>query len=166
MLRMQPQCIIAESDNHYRVRFDTTNGPVDYTFSITWSDEIGIINCDQREFYFNTYDDPATKLVLNAIDLFDDARRCHNLESISISAVKSGPGETREKFVIHTKDAEEVTVSIGPLHGDQLMVNDHSNIKIASPELTASDKLIKAILAFSQARNFDYSSTNSQSRFE
>lgn len=75
MFKIQPQSIVAESADRYLVRFERDSAPLEYSFSVDWTGDIGILNCDQREFYFETHDDPATKHLLKTIDLFDEIQR-------------------------------------------------------------------------------------------
>jgi hypothetical protein len=171
MLRIQPQCIIVESVDRYLVRFDGKNGvSVEYTFSLTWTGEAGVLNSDQREFYFATYDDPATKLLLKAIDSLDSARRIQSrrtastvgmseteiehtgiFEPISLAVesensyrvrLKTKAGEKEYLFKIH----EEGFQSVECEPSFSKMTNDDPAVPL----------LTKAIACFHQARHFEY----------
>lgn len=107
MRSIQPQSISFDSPDHYSVRFKKADALVDYTFSIERTGELGVLNCDQREFFFETRDDPATKSLLKAIDLFSEFRPPDAGTSVlkSISAIS---GSQNSYCVVVRTDDDDV----------------------------------------------------------
>lgn len=175
MLRIQPMCIMTDSVDHYRVRFEDKNGMIeDYTFSLTWTGEVGVLNSDQREFYFATYDDPATKLLLKAIDFFDEARRCElrgaaSIKPLCLMADQPRPvdhdnplvdHDNRYKVRFQTEGGEvECGITIQDVDMENLtfplLVGDTDFLDITNGD-PAADLLRKSIFALHEARHFQY----------
>lgn len=148
MRRIQPQSIICESPDHYSVLFKKTDTLVDYTFSIERSGEIGVLNCDQREFFFETHDDPATSSLLKAIDLFGEFRQRDSGTSVlkSISAISGS--QNSYDVVVQTKDGDVEFI---------FAVEDQDLPTLVSAnyvsEISSSDCIKEMIALFHQARN-------------
>jgi len=162
MLRIQPQSIITDSTDHYRLRCEGKNGHLEYTFSITWTGEVGVLNCDQREFYFDTHDDPATKLLLNAIDMFDEARRSGSIKPLCLMADHPRPGEQdnryKVRFLTDTGEAEGTATIQDVDMEDQsipLLVGDSKFLEFSDGD-PAADHLRSSIFALHKARHFNY----------
>jgi len=108
------------------VRFQKADAHLDYTFSVQWSEGIGVLNCDQREFFFDTHDDPATKFLLKAIDLFDESgrRKTGSLILKSVSAVQGA--KVSYKVVVQSNDKEfEFAFSMDDQNSLRLVSDSH-----------------------------------------
>lgn len=109
MLRLQPQCIFLDTADHYRVQFNLEDGGVEeYTFSLSWTNGVAVLNCDQREFYYATYDDSQANSLLQAIDLFDEARRNASKIIIPIALTAASENSYRVRFEKEGSDVEYV----------------------------------------------------------
>lgn len=147
MRRIQPQSIICDNPDHYSVRFEKADTTVDYTFTIERTEELGVLNCDQREFFFETHDDPATDSLLKAIDLFGEFRQCDAGTSVlkSISAIS---GSQNSYGVVIRTDNEDVefVFSIED-QGLPTLVSANN-----ASEISNSDCMKEMIALFHQAR--------------
>ncbi len=151
MLRIQPQSIILVSPNHYSVRFQKADAHLDYTFSVEWTGAIGVLNCDQREFFFDTHDDPATKLLLKAIDLFDESER-NNTSTQVLKSLSVAQGNEDLYIVVVQSNNEDVefVFSMKDQNSPTLVSDNHFS------KITNADCIKQVIANFHQARQFEY----------
>jgi hypothetical protein len=156
MLKMQPLGIFTDSTDHYRVRFEGKNGVLEYTFSVVWTGDVGVLNCDQREFFFDTHDDPAAKLLLKAIDMFDEARRCKALNPFSVMVDGQGPAE---KYTVvyqnETGEKSEGSFSVDSSNGLDLVKCETAFLKNTNGD-PGGDRLKECISSLHKARHFQY----------
>jgi len=148
MRRIQPESITFDSPDHYSVRFKKADSLVDYTFSIERTGELGVLNCDQREFFFETHDDPATKSLLKAIDLFSEFRQRDGGISVlkSISAVSG----SQNSYGVVAKTNNENVEFVFAVEGQNLPTLLSANY---ASEISNSDCIKEIIALFHQARN-------------
>ena len=166
MLRIQPQSLDVGESNHFRVRFEKKEDGsiVEFTFSTAWDGDIGVLNCDQREFYFETYDDPAAQPIFKAITSFENAIQNESVKPLSISI----EGERfQENYTVRfqtingivegtaiVKNSETAKGSIDK--SQNLVVVGDSAFATVTEGQPHAEHLIQAISALHQARNFSY----------
>lgn len=149
MRRLQPESIAFDSPDHYSVRFKKADSLVDYTFSIERTGELGVLNCDQREFFFETHDDPATKSLLKAIDLFSEFGQRDAGTSVlkSISAVSGS--QNSYGVVVRTDDEDvECVFAVDGYDLPILVSASHAS------EISESDCIKEMVALFHEARNY------------
>jgi len=150
MRRIQPQSIICDNPDHYSVRFKKADTLVDYAFTIERSGELGVLNCDQREFFFETHDDPATDSLLKAIDLFGEFRQRDAGTSVlkSISAIS---GSQNSYGVVIRTDNEDVKF-VFSIEDQGLPTRVSAN---HASEISDADCIKQIIVLFHRARQHE-----------
>ena len=156
MLKIQPLGIFTDSTDHYRVRFEGKNGVLEYTFSVVWTGDVGVLNCDQREFFFDTHDDPAAKLLLKVIDIFDEERRAKVLKPFSVMVDGQGPAE---KYIVvyqaETGEKSERSFLVESSNGLNLVKCETAFLENTNGD-PAADRLKECLGSLHKARHFQY----------
>ncbi len=163
MQKIQPQSITNPRADHYRISFFKKDGSTqEYSFSTSWAGELGVMSCDQDDFFAVTYDDPATNHLLKALDHFDNAVRCQPESEASrrptrLIADSANPGESdnyKVYFQSDTSDAEyETNIQCVDKVDGNCILEGESEMAQVMKNTRATERLKESIIALHRARH-------------
>lgn len=173
MINLYPLAIYAAGPDHYQVLFKRSLEEVKYNFHMGGTLGRGIQKTD-REFFFDTEDDPAAAFINQSILNFDEAiqegislgENTNGIKPVSIKFDRKAGTETYvyEVCLLHNSQERTEEISLNYESGDHLLItwkygsakvrpNDLGDLVFLGDDPVAS-KLIRAVMLFDASRYY------------